>query len=81
MSVDPGRKMDVPFPAKLLAPQYWPAWIGVGLLRLLAMLPYPVMLKLGAALGALAFRLPLPQRRVARRNLALCLPELPAAAP
>lgn len=76
MSVDPRRPPDVEFPLKLLLPQYWPTWIVVGLLRLLATLPYPAMLKVGGMLGALAYRLPLPQRRVARRNLALCLPEI-----
>ena len=68
-----------PIPAALWAPKYWPAWLAVGLLRALARLSYPGLLKVGGALGALAFRLPLPQRRVARRNLALCLPELAEA--
>ncbi len=48
----------------------------MGLLRALVRLPYPALLAIGGALGAFAGRLPLPQRRVARRNLALCLPEL-----
>ena len=79
MSVDPRRKLDVKFPLKLLLPQYWPTWIAVGLLRLLSTLSYPAMLRVGGGLGALAYRLLRPQRRVARRNLALCLPELPGA--
>ncbi|MEZ5486802.1 MAG: LpxL/LpxP family Kdo(2)-lipid IV(A) lauroyl/palmitoleoyl acyltransferase [Steroidobacteraceae bacterium] len=79
MSVDPRRKLDVKFPLKLLLPQYWPTWIAVGLLRLLSTLSYPAMLRVGGWLGALAYRLLRPQRRVARRNLALCLPELPDA--
>lgn len=66
-------------PSKFLLPQYWPTWAGMGLLRLLAKLSYPALLGIGGALGALAGRLPLPQRRVARRNLALCLPELSPA--
>ena len=68
-----------PIPAALWAPKYWPAWLAVGLLRALARLSYPTLLRVGGALGAIAFRLPLPQRRVARRNLALCLPELAGA--
>jgi len=64
---------------KFLLPQYWPTWLGMALLRALAKLPYPTLLKIGGALGAFAGRLPLPQRRVARRNLALCLPELSGA--
>jgi KDO2-lipid IV(A) lauroyltransferase len=64
---------------KLLLPQYWPMWFAVGLLRVLVLLPFPTMLACGAALGTFARWLRLPQIRVARRNLALCLPELPEA--
>lgn len=61
---------------RFLLPQYWPMWVALGLLRLLARLSYPRLLALGGALGALAGRLPLPQVRVARRNIAMCLPGL-----
>jgi KDO2-lipid IV(A) lauroyltransferase len=64
---------------RLLLPQFWPMWLAAGLLRVLLLLPYPRMLAFGAALGTLARWLHLPQIRVARRNLALCLPELPDA--
>ncbi|MCU0759207.1 MAG: LpxL/LpxP family Kdo(2)-lipid IV(A) lauroyl/palmitoleoyl acyltransferase [Steroidobacteraceae bacterium] len=79
MNAPPRRKPRAAPPPRLLLPQHWPTWLAAGLLWLLAKLPYPTMLKVGGALGALAYRLPLPQRRVARRNLALCLPELPEA--
>lgn len=72
--------MSGPWPTRLLAPWYWPTWAGLGLLRLLAKLSYPTLLGIGAALGGALWHLPLPQRRVVRRNLALCLPELDAAA-
>ena len=72
--------MSGPWPARLLAPWYWPTWVGLGLLRLLAKLSYPTLLGIGAALGGALWHLPLPQKRVVRRNLALCLPELDAAA-
>jgi KDO2-lipid IV(A) lauroyltransferase len=52
--------------------------VGLGLLRLLARLRYSTLLRIGAALGGALGRLPSPQRRVVRRNLALCLPELDA---
>ena len=26
---------------RLFAPRYWPTWAGLGLLRLLALLPFP----------------------------------------
>jgi KDO2-lipid IV(A) lauroyltransferase len=56
-------------------PAGWPAWLGLGLLWLLARLPLRGLLPAGAALGrALA---PLLRKRlaVARRNLDLCLAE------
>lgn len=63
---------------KLLAPRYWPTWIGLGLLRVLAWLPFPAQLRVGAALGWLIRRLPLPWVRIAARNIELCLPGLDA---
>lgn len=67
-----------PLPSRLYGPRHWPVWLAVGLLRLLATFSYATLVRLSGALGAFAYRLPLPQRRVARRNLALCLPELSA---
>lgn len=65
--------------ARLLAPRYWPTWIGLGLLRLVALLPFPAMVRVGRAVGAVLRRLPTGYVRTARRNIDLCLPELPAA--
>ena len=65
---------------RLLAPRSWPAWLGIGLLRLLALLPYAWLIGLGAFLGAV-MRLVAPRFvRTARRNLELCFPGLGRAA-
>ena len=61
---------------RLLAPDYWPTWMGIGLLRLAALLPFGVMLRLGAVLGALLRHLPIGFVKIARRNLELCFPQL-----
>ena len=61
---------------RLLTPRYWPTWAGLGLLRAVAWLPFPVIIRLGSALGALLRHLPIAFVRTARRNLELCLPEL-----
>ncbi len=61
---------------RLFAPRYWPTWAGIGLLRLLAMLPFPVLLASGRALGSLLRHLPISFVRTARRNIELCFPEL-----
>ena len=60
----------------LLAPRYWLTWVGLGLLRLVAFLPYGVLVRLGRGLGLVLRHLPISFARTARRNIELCLPEL-----
>jgi KDO2-lipid IV(A) lauroyltransferase len=50
----------------------------VALFRALGLLPFPLLWALGMGLGRLAGRLALSRRRVALRNLEICLPELTA---
>lgn len=64
------------FPAPLLSPRHWPSWTGLAIVRLVAKLPYRASRVLGRALGILTARLPGQRRRVARRNLEVCFPEL-----
>lgn len=68
------------FRAALLAPRLWPAWLGLGLIWLIARLPYRLLHGLGRLFGALTMHLPGERRRIAQRNLQLCFPELDAAA-
>ena len=75
MAEDPARLRF-----SLLLPQRWPMWAALGLLRWLAGREQAALLRFGMRLGDLARRLPLPQRRVVRRNLELCFPELSARA-
>ena len=65
---------------RLLAPRYWPTWAGIGLLRLLALLPYAWVIALGGLLGRLLRLVARRFVRIARRNLELCFPELDARA-
>lgn len=65
-------------PARLYGPRYWPTWLALGLVRLFALLPFRVQLACGRALGRLAWLVMRSQRRIVRRNLELCLPQLPA---
>lgn len=57
-------------------PAYWPTWLGLGIMRLLSLLPMPVLWLLGSAIGALLHFFPSKIRTVARINVGLCLPEL-----
>jgi Kdo2-lipid IVA lauroyltransferase/acyltransferase len=68
------------FTRSLFSPRLWPAWIGVGVMKLLAMLPFAVLMAMGRTLGALIERFPSPRRKVAATNIALCFPELDARA-
>ncbi len=62
--------------SEFLHPRYWFTWIGLGLLRLTASMPFAVQLFIGRRIGDLMYAL-LPKRRATvRRNLELCFPEL-----
>ncbi|MCS6037962.1 hypothetical protein LNQ52_29220 [Klebsiella pneumoniae subsp. pneumoniae] len=37
-------------------PRYWLLWLGIGLLWLVVQLPYPLIYRLGNAIGRLAMR-------------------------
>jgi len=67
-------------PLSLFHPRYWPAWVGFGLLRIVILLPYPLLVRLGGTLGRLAMPLARSRAAIARRNLELCFPELDGAA-
>lgn len=65
--------------APFWTPRYWPTWLLLGALHVAARLPVRWQMKLGFGLGRLLLPLNRRQRRVARRNLELCFPELSAA--
>ena len=66
-----------PFRPALASPRHWPAWIGLGLIWLVARVPYAVLLRVGHGVGWLAERLIGRDRRgTAATNIALCFPEL-----
>ena len=60
-------------------PKYWPAWLGIALLRLSCFLPYRPQLRLGMALGTLAHFIAAERRAITRRNIELCFPDLSPA--
>ncbi|AZL67529.1 MULTISPECIES: lipid A biosynthesis lauroyl acyltransferase [Pseudomonas] len=64
------------FRRQFLHPRFWALWLGLGLLWLVAQLPYRALLGLGRVLGALMYRAAGERRRIAARNLELCFPEL-----
>ena len=56
--------------------QHWPAWLGLGLLRLLLLLPYPVLVGLGRLTGRLVYPLAWRWRLYTHLNLKRCFPEM-----
>lgn len=63
-----------------LAPRYWPTWLLYAGLRTVVYLPYGVQRALGSGLGTLVRILSQRRRRIARLNIARCLPQLTPAA-
>ncbi|MDX1517997.1 MAG: lipid A biosynthesis acyltransferase, partial [Woeseiaceae bacterium] len=58
------------------SPRYWPIWIGLGLLRLVCLLPHKLGLGLGRIIGRLAYLVAGSRRFIVLRNLELCFPEM-----
>lgn len=57
-------------------PRYWPSWLLVSWLWLLAQLPWRMQLWLGKHIGLLAYVLAASRRNVAQTNVRLCFSEL-----
>ena len=57
-------------------PRYWPMWFFFGLLRLMALLPYGALLKLGGVIGKCIQLISGQRQRIVDINLQHCLPEL-----
>jgi KDO2-lipid IV(A) lauroyltransferase len=57
-------------------PWFWPTWLLWLGMQLVAKLPLGAQMRIGRRLGSLLGRIKLRERRVARRNLEVCFPEL-----
>lgn len=62
----------------LYAPRHWPTWLAIGLLRIFALLPYPMLMALGGGLGRLVGLLAKRRAHIADVNLQLCFPQMNA---
>ncbi|AEW44478.1 lipid A biosynthesis lauroyl acyltransferase [Serratia symbiotica str. 'Cinara cedri'] len=67
------------FTYSLLHPRYWMTWLGAGLLYLLVLLPYPMIFCLGISLGKFSMYFLKQRVSIAKRNLALCFPQMSLA--
>ena len=69
-------QQQTPQLSSFIAPKYWPTWIGVGLLTLIAFLPFRLRLLGGAMLGKMLFVFAKERRYIVATNIKLCFPEL-----
>jgi KDO2-lipid IV(A) lauroyltransferase len=70
----------VPKPrSHLLHPARWPSWLGIGLIRLISLLPHPALMWLGRRIGDLSHALLKQRRHITDVNLQLCFPQLDEA--
>ncbi len=65
-----------PIDPSLYHPRHWPSWLVIGLWRLSAHLPYAWLYQIGRGIGRALMLVGGSRIEVARRNLALCFPEL-----
>jgi Kdo2-lipid IVA lauroyltransferase/acyltransferase len=59
--------------------KYWPTWIGISLLYILAWMPFRVRIKAGEFLGILIYWLGKERRYITSINIGICFPELDAS--
>ncbi len=62
-------------PNSLYHPRYWVSWLTVVLIRIIAVLPVKILIKLGKPLGTLLYWLVVRRRKVVMSNLERCFPE------
>jgi len=63
-----------------LAPAFWPTWLAIAGLYLMAWLPLRARLLVSQGLAGVLYRLVASRRKVAQTNIRLCFPELDAVA-
>lgn len=68
-----------PFLLSYLLPKFWLTWLGIVLLYMISWLPYRLQTFIGKAIGWLLSKLGKKRVNIARRNLALCFPDMPEA--
>jgi KDO2-lipid IV(A) lauroyltransferase len=69
-------KTRIRFAKSLLHPRFWLLWLGLGLWRLITLLPFQLLLALGRWSGRIMHRYASQRRYFAERNIELCFPEL-----
>lgn len=80
MTITQAKHLPPVFRTAFLMPRYWPTWMLLGMIYIVAHLPVRLNIFLGKRLAALLYRVAGSRRRIAETNIALCFPELDEAA-
>jgi KDO2-lipid IV(A) lauroyltransferase len=62
--------------SRFFSPKFWSTWFALGLMWLVAQLPYSWQLHIGSTLGRLMYSLSKRRRHIAETNIRLAFPEL-----
>jgi len=68
--------MSQPESPSLYSPRHWPSWLAIGLLRLLVLLPWPLLMAVGGGIGRLIGVFAKRRAHIADINLQLCYPDM-----
>ncbi|MFQ5934937.1 MAG: lysophospholipid acyltransferase family protein [Acidiferrobacterales bacterium] len=60
----------------LLHPRHWPSWAGIAVMRVISLLPLPVLWAGGVVVGELLYYLIRSRRQVVAINIGICFPQL-----
>ena len=61
---------------RYLSPRYWITWVMLGWLRLVILLPFPMVIGIGRNMGRLLSVIPSKAKKIATINVSRCYPEL-----
>ena len=76
----PQRQVKAPtFQWAFLLPKFWLTWLSIATLYTISWLPYFLQVYIGRGLALLLAKLGKKRVEVARRNLELCFPDMPAS--
>lgn len=62
--------------SRFIHPRFWPTWIGLGILRVLSLLPFSFQYRIGSGLGWLTSRILTSRRQIALKNVSRCFVEM-----
>jgi KDO2-lipid IV(A) lauroyltransferase len=63
----------------LALPKYWLLSLGLAVIWLLSLLPYPIICRITRGIGWLTYYAVPRRRKIIQKNIALCFPQLPTA--